>query len=221
MNKQYLDFVPSKRPTTSPRPRGANVSRTMPKKVSSSVAVASRQSRVATAPNTKPAIRQTARPSTGVGFESHTSKGVELGVIEDLSSKFIKTNTDKRPLNSGKPAAAQTQPKTQAVEKKGRASDSKNKKSSDKKSKVKNSGASSEYKTPKSPFINLDKVTKRPLSKNVYKKEVAAPKEVPKGPVTIINKPEKESHIGLIITIIITIILGAAAGTVAFLLLPK
>jgi hypothetical protein len=68
MNKQYLDFVPSKRPTTSPRPRGANVSRTTPRKVSSSVAVASRQSRVVAASNTKPAIRQAARPSAGVGF---------------------------------------------------------------------------------------------------------------------------------------------------------
>lgn len=40
-------------------------------------------------------------------------------------------------------------------------------------------------------------------------------------PAAIIEKPKKESRVGLIITIIITIILGAAAGTVAFLLLPK
>ena len=66
---------------------------------------------------------------------------------------------------------------------------------------------------------------KRPLSKNVYKKTApvakVAAKEEPKGPVTIITKPEKDAHVSVIVTIIITIILGAAAGTVAFLLLPK
>ena len=76
-------------------------------------------------------------------------------------------------------------------------------------------------KVPKTTFVNTEKVKKRPLSKNVYQKEVSAPKEKPSGPVTIIDKPEKDSRIGPIVTIIITIILGAAAGTVAFLLLPK
>ena len=75
---------------------------------------------------------------------------------------------------------------------------------------------------PRPQFINQDKVVKRPLSKNVYrKKPPVPPKEEPKGPVTIITKPEKRAHVGLVVTIIITIILGAAAGTVAFLLLPK
>ena len=74
---------------------------------------------------------------------------------------------------------------------------------------------------PKYPFINQEKVKKRPLSKNVYRKEIKTPVEEPKGPVTIISKPEKDAHASLIITIILTIILGAAAGTVAFLLLPK
>lgn len=74
---------------------------------------------------------------------------------------------------------------------------------------------------PKTKFVNTEKVEKRPLSKNVYKKKVVAPKEEPTGPVTIITKPDKGSHIGVIVTIVLTIILGAAAGTVAFLLLPK
>lgn len=81
--------------------------------------------------------------------------------------------------------------------------------------------ASETFKMPKPRFINQDKIKKRPLSKNVYKKKVVAPKEEPKGPVTIITKPEKQAHVSLIIAIILTIILGAAAGTVAFLLLPK
>ena len=83
-----------------------------------------------------------------------------------------------------------------------------------------------EKKAPKAPvrpaFVNTEKVSKRPLSKNIYPKKAVVPKEEkPSAPVTIIDKPEKDSRVGLIVTIIITIILGAAAGTVAFLLLPK
>ena len=76
-------------------------------------------------------------------------------------------------------------------------------------------------KLPKPAFVNTEKVNKRPLSKNVYQKKVETPEEKPSAPVTIINKPEKDSKVGLVVTIIIAIILGAAAGTVAFLLLPK
>ena len=78
-------------------------------------------------------------------------------------------------------------------------------------------------KAPVRPaFVNTEKVRKRPLSKNVYPKKTVIPKEEkPVAPVTIIDKPEKDSKVGLIVTIIITIILGAAAGTIAFLLLPK
>ena len=79
----------------------------------------------------------------------------------------------------------------------------------------------SEYQVPKSPFINQNKVVKRPLSKNVYQKKIEVPVEEPKGPVTIISKPEKDSKAGIVVAIIMTIILGAAVGTVAFLLLPK
>lgn len=71
-------------------------------------------------------------------------------------------------------------------------------------------------------FINTTAIKKRPLSKNVYKKPLAEPiKEEPAATITIIDKPKKESKVGLIITIILTIIFGAAVGTVAFLLLPK
>ena len=77
------------------------------------------------------------------------------------------------------------------------------------------------FKMPKPQFINQDKIIKRPLSKNVYRKKVVVPDEEPKGPVTIITKPDKQAHVSLIVTIILTIILGAAAGTVAFLLLPR
>lgn len=80
--------------------------------------------------------------------------------------------------------------------------------------------SSTAFAAPRSPFINQDKVVKRPLSsRNVYQKPVA--KEEKKGPVTIITNSEKDSKVGLLVTIILTIVLGAAAGTVAFLLLPK
>lgn len=82
-------------------------------------------------------------------------------------------------------------------------------------------GSDKTFKVPKSPFINQNKVEKRPLSKNVYQKKIVVPEEKPKGPVTIISKPEKDAHVSLIVAVILTIILGAAAGTVAFLLLPK
>lgn len=79
------------------------------------------------------------------------------------------------------------------------------------------------FEVPKARFVNTEKVTKRPLSKNVYPKKVIVPEvaEKPSKPVTIINKPEKDSKMGMVVAIIITIILGAAAGTVAFLLLPN
>ena len=77
------------------------------------------------------------------------------------------------------------------------------------------------YNVPKSPFINQGSVAKRPLSKNVYQKKVQPTKEGNQGPVAIISKPEKDSKAGVVVGIILTIILGAAAGTIAFLLLPK
>ncbi|MCQ2049860.1 MAG: hypothetical protein MJZ22_02505 [Candidatus Saccharibacteria bacterium] len=78
------------------------------------------------------------------------------------------------------------------------------------------------FKTPKSPFINTNLVEKRPLSKTNYRDRAPiAEKEEESGPVTIIDNQEKGGHLGLIITIVLTIILGAAVGTIAFLLMPR
>ena len=102
-----------------------------------------------------------------------------------------------------------------------------NKTADDKEKEIKRAAAKAEalntekMRVPQARFVNTEKVAKRPLSKNVYQKKIVEPKEEPQGLVTIIHKPEKDSKVGLIVTIIITIILGAAAGTVAFLLLPK
>ncbi len=155
----------------------------------------------------------------------------KYGVIEDLNPKFVKTEVDKRPLsNSKKPATGKTFDDVTAV---------KSKKVGNKlpftgKRVVKKTAGAQkkEFKEAikpgavppymiKSPFVNTEKVVKRPLSKNVYTKEIVVSEEEAHAPVTIIAKPEKDSRVGFIIAIILTIILGATAGTVAFLLLPK
>ena len=156
----------------------------------------------------------------------------KLGEIEDLSPKFVKMDVPKRPLGDNSEHIV-TQP---TAKNEAKAAKSKKligrfrSKSAEKKAAAK-SPESVEKKAvqkkdtfvaPKPAFINQDKVVKRPLSKNVYQKNIVATDEkTNKGPVAIIAKPEKESKVGLIVAIILTIILGAVAGTIAFLLLPK
>ena len=119
------------------------------------------------------------------------SGATKFGMIEDYRPKFVKATVDKRPLGTMSAGARVN-------------------------------------------FINVGKVEKRPLSKNVYARKTSTTvtpkekmkatsktKEDSKKPVMIIAKPEKDSKVGLIVAVILTIILGAAAGTVAFLLLPK
>lgn len=80
------------------------------------------------------------------------------------------------------------------------------------------------YEIPKSPFINQASVQKRPLSKNVYLKKLEAESEKSSAmpePVTIVSRKEKDSKSGLVVGIVATVILGAVAGVVAFLLLSK
>lgn len=189
-------------------------------------------------------VRKAPVASAPVAKSMVASGGPALGVVEELNSHFVNTNVSKRPL-SEKPARS-AQSGRRPVQSSRRpaqsnVSDLKAKKvkvglstksvaaaskkpASKPASKTGLSKEASTYKAPKPTFINQNKVVKRPLSSsgNVYRKQSAkAVKEEPKGPVTIIAKPEKDKHIGIIVTIIITIILGAAAGTVAFLLLPK
>ena len=155
----------------------------------------------------------------------------KLGEIEDLSPKFVKMDVPKRPLGDGTERKEKNEP-TQANAK-NEAATVKSKKLIGRfrnKSAAKNTAKASAKaekeaavkKAPKPTFINQDKVAKRPLSKNVYQKNIVATDEkTNKGPVAIITKPEKESKVGLVVAIILTIILGAVAGTIAFLLLPK
>lgn len=180
--------------------------------------------RPAAKPVSKPAAAAPKETAAKVAFTGE--KDVALGVIENVGPKFVKTDVPKRPLSDAshftKTGVAAAKAKkltgtraavTPAAAKRGKSVEAKP-------TQKKNVGT---YTPPKTPFINQEKVQKRPLSKNVYRKKATTVpvKEEKKGPVTIISKPEKDSHVGLIVTIILTIILGAAAGTVAFLLLPK
>lgn len=227
MNKRYIDFVPAKKAPgkVSAQPRAAMVARTtVTKTVVTGVAV---QPTPVKPVAPKAAPRKAPQMTTPAVHKMPTEKKPVLGVVEDLNSHFVETNVPKRPL-SEKPVTTvkATEAKQQKVKAKVlRPAAKPTVKSATKPTPVKTVEKpveNSTYKTPKSPFINQNKVVKRPLSGNIYKKQITeAVKEEPKGPVTIIAKPEKDRHIGIIVTIIITIILGAAAGTVAFLLLPK
>ena len=246
MNKRYIDFVPAKK-SQAVGQRGAVVRTRVVPKAETGVTVVRRTtvtrtvapkkvvgSRTVESPKlAEPVMVSPAEkkmPTVGMSVAEMPA----LGVVEDLNRHFVKTDVPKRPLsatleakktqgidasgtNNAKEAKAK-RVKARALTKKAR-SDKTVEKPAQKKSAVSEKAT---FKTPKSPFINQSKVVKRPLSGNIYRKEIVkAVKEEPKGPVTIIAKPEKDRHIGIVVTIIITIILGAAAGTVAFLLLPK
>ena len=96
-----------------------------------------------------------------------------LGVIENLNEKFVSKDVEKRPLSDGKPLPEKDLAK-EAKSKRllGRRHKNEAVKQPVEKS-VENSAETEVKKTyavPKSPFINQEKVVKRPLSKNVYTK---------------------------------------------------
>ena len=145
---------------------------------------------------------------TGLSIAGEATSNIEKGTDAKRGMSVGRATNTRREMNAG--GAANTAKRTGA-----RGAQVSLGKERDKKA-----PSSATFATPRSPFINQDKVIKRPLSsRNVYQKPVA--KEEKKGPVTIITNSEKDSKVGLLVTIILTIVLGAAAGTVAFLLLPK
>ena len=242
MNKRYIDFVPTKSKTNTAK-RGQAAPRVvhaeLPKRpvaqkpvrrapvavsktnVAPKRAVTSANRVIQPKPAPRPVAKSSGRVVANIRAEYKqpvAKTAPSLGVVEDLRGTKSNTELPKRPLNYG-PVASASEAKAKKVkaEKLLRGTPKTNSVST--KPVVNKTNAT--YNTPKSPFINQSRVEKRPLSKNVYQKKIAVPKEEPKGPVTIITKPEKDSHVGIIVTIIMTIILGATAGTVAFLLLPK
>lgn len=213
MNKKYIDFVPSR---VAKKPSASAV----PKK---SAGVAGVRLDVA---RSKKVYEELVLEEDDLRMGAETfalKKEPKYGVVEDFQSKFVKTEVQKRPLSRGPAVVAKddlaeaksvkvaARKLTRPVEKSVEKSSQTGEKAEDK----------SKMKIPKSPFINQAKIAKRPLSKNVYERKVEPTKEEATGPVTIISKPEKDKKAGRVIAIILAVILGAAAGTVAFLLLPK
>lgn len=194
MNKQYMDFVPAKTKKVPSAPKMVTVQTTTTEVVSV------------------------------VEEKVPAPKTMNLGVVENLNSKFVKSDVPKRPLSqkpltAGDALAAIKAQKVKAdkipkpVAKPVKPS----------KEPVK-SEKSHAYQAPKAQFINQEKIVKRPLSKNVYLRELEKSEKTeaePQKPVTIVSEPKKKSHLGTVFAVILTIILGAAAGAVAFLLLPK
>lgn len=227
MNKRYIDFVPAKgktasrknvapKPTTKvmTKPALKPVSKPAPKPTPKSVAKKPLITRADARPKVKEKNEIDEITIEEMFAERTQSAGVsasraKLGVIEDYQPRFVKAaEIKKRPLGGQKPVVKSAMAKSATV----------------RPAMVKPATNSKVGPAaPRTAFLNTAKIEKRPLSKNVYvKKPTVVPREerVEK-PVKIIAKPEKDSKAGLIIAIILTIILGAAAGTVAFLLLPK
>ncbi len=237
MTKRYIDFAPAKKRVApapakaAPKPAPLQPSTTVfVRRTVVQTAMPARPAQPATPIQTprptQPTPKPAQRPET---FEPAaktfaTTRELSYGVIEDYEPFFTGAKVEKRPLSAPRPSAELTEAKAKKVrsplfgpsaKKAKEAKDSKNQ------APVAKEPEFQALKTPSTPFVKSVQVEKRPLSKNVYKKPAPATVEAPTGPVTIIDKPEKDSHIGPIIAIILTIILGAAVGTVAFLLLPK
>ena len=229
MNKKYMDFVPTKASDPIKQKQGVAAYKSVPevkaKKVTRTIAQPQRkvQPQKAVRPQKVAQPRKVAPQPQKMVQPQVAAPGAQpqLGVFENLNQRFVTKDVPKRPLGKGDNVVSN------AALKAAKAQNLKDKKlvngAAPTEKPVENTAKAKEaYKVPKSPFINQEKIVKRPLSKNVYQKEVKeAPKTEPAGPVTVISKPEKDSHVNVIITIIITIVLGAAAGTIAFLLLPK
>lgn len=235
MNKRYIDFVPVTKKGANPRPPVKVVKKSAPKKE------AVKESEEVEKPIVQ-VEKEEVNLSRDAGGQDETKElpieelfvektefltddfgdVTQFGVIEDYHPKFVQVEVKKRPLGAkpvAKPAVKPAVKTASAASGTGTAVVAK--KTATKKPAP--AGAT------RANFINVGKIEKRPLSKNIYVRDASgtsAPKqqekaEASKKPVVIIAKPEKDSKVGLIVAVILTIILGAAAGTVAFLLLPK
>lgn len=244
MSRKYMDFVPAKK--TVKLPEAAPVQRRRVMRRSSVGTVKHTEVEVGLKSNPEVAVKQTVvrrtvtnkvvarQPQLSSSSEAMSlSKSTKLGQIEDVNPKFVMTDVPKRPLSETRDAASGVELVGAAKAKRlvGRMNPLKATRQYAETRPNSTTVITAEqkvdatYQAPKSPFINQDKIVKRPLSsKNVYTKRVASESTLATSqakPVTIITKPEKESHVGMVVTIILTIIFGAVAGTVAFLLLPK
>lgn len=224
MNKRYIDFVPTK--ATAKAPAGEVAKKSVAKKAVAKKVAPKVTAKPANSPKAKVVREELIAKENKLEVKTDTfalKKEPQYGVVEDFRPKFVKTEVAKRPLSQGhfvqqkselaeaKATKVAAKKVVRLVEKPVEKPEKTEKKAEDK----------AKMKIPKSPFINQGKVAKRPLSKNIYERTVKPTEEKPTGPVTIISTPEKDTKVGRVVAIILAIILGAAAGTVAFLLLPK
>lgn len=250
MNQRYIDFVPTKkdaREDAKKAPAQATtvfVRKTVVKELKPATPVVKI---VTPRPVAKPALKPAPKPAAPANPASIAVKTVKppvkepalnpaaktfvrskesafFGVIEDYEPLFTGAQVEKRPLSTPRQSTELSAAKAKKVRSPLFGPNLKKAAKAPAEEKAPVAAKAPEIetlKTPTTPFIKSAQVEKRPLSKNVYKKPAPAPIKEPSAPVTIIDKPKRDAHIGPIIAIVLTIILGAAAGTVAFLLLPK
>jgi len=194
----------------------------------------------------KPVIKPVAKPSVAAKVvrkpvENHVEKSVEkpvengfeefdsiFGVIEDYHPAKQPEKIAKRPLSTPEKRQKAQQTIDDALEELEKeditsATSNTSKPQPEDTPAGRSNRLNDLLKAGKSPFIRTNAIEKRPLSNSVAPKKpvINSIKEEPSDPATIIEKPEKDAHVGIIITVILTIIFGAAIGTAAFLLLPK
>ena len=216
MKNRYIDFVPITHTPKSPAHPNPSVTVTVEKQTVQLTTTPAVAKEFLAEP--EPAPEEIFEPTANT-FEPKPAP--KLGIVEDYQpinphkkTIFTNTNVAKRPLFAPRRVSDLSAIKAEKVSRKPLVF----------KKTAKPVGPAkpefSGYQMPKNPFINTA-VEKRPLSKNVYKPNIPTTSEEETSPVRIIEKPQKESKAGIVVTIILTIILGAAVGTVAFLLLPR
>lgn len=232
MSQKYIDFVPSKKPSAQPAAPRAAKSTAAPRTAKSA------KSAKSTAPHQSQS-RPTAHSRTTASRRASTRKSAQspavqdyspaasdafsikkepvYGVIEDFHPKFVNAEVEKRPLSRSHFAPQVSE----LTELKSRKVGKGTRKATAATAAPAVAADNQALHIPKSPFISKAKVSKRPLSKNVYARPVQPTKEPAAGPVTIISDSKSESKGSMVIAIILTIILGAVAGTIAFLIMPK
>ena len=197
------DFGPVRK-----KPLNASIAKPVAPRPAATAPVRPTVSRPTTA--TRPAAKPVEKPvenSTSDDFDSI------FGIIEDYHPVNNQPpEIKKRPLSNGEPSSHHFfGRKSQSETKEAQAAEV-----------IKEAEIVEQPKKtiPKTPFIRTT-VEKRPLSNNFTPKKPAAPVKEPSDPATIIEKPEKDAHVGIIVTVVLTIVFGAALGTAAFLLLSK
>lgn len=160
--------------------------------------------------------------TTAAGATAAAGAAAVATAKKPAAFRFTSVKVEKRPLSTPRKPEAKKPEMTPEAALKAAKSENLIKKPIDFAPKQPEKKPDDSFKTPKkSPFINTNAVEKRPLSKTDYRAQVPEVKEEATGPVAIIDKSKKESNLGLIIAIILTIIFGAAVGTLAFFLLPS